>query len=133
MVLVLSDMPDPLPCVSLFTMTDPDFMLLADELDSIAENELKGFPSAAGYVKEAACHLREQHYIDAEHEHLGCPTAKTGIYAPKSEAEINEAALAILKLPIPGGQAMRWNPNTSRMEPHSAIDDMGMSKGTSGD
>lgn len=30
---------------------------------------------------EAAEALEEHHYADAEHEHLGCPMAKTGIYA----------------------------------------------------
>ena len=27
--------------------------------------------------------VQRDHYADIEHEHLGCPTAKTGIYADK--------------------------------------------------
>lgn len=34
---------------------------------------------------EAAEALELQRYADIEHEHLGCPVAETGIYAPRSE------------------------------------------------
>jgi hypothetical protein len=32
-------------------------------------------------IQEAADALEGYHYADLEHEHLGCPLAKTGIYA----------------------------------------------------
>lgn len=35
-------------------------------------------------LRDIADTLDEQHYADAEHEHLGCSVVKTGIYAPKS-------------------------------------------------
>lgn len=38
-------------------------------------------------LRDIADTLDKQHYIDAEHEHLGCPTAKTGIYAERATNE----------------------------------------------
>ena len=42
---------------------------------------------------EAADALEHQHYADIEHEHLGCPVAETGIYAPRSAARATEPVM----------------------------------------
>jgi hypothetical protein len=47
---------------------------------------------------EAADELEHQHYADIEHEHLGCPVAETGIYAPRfAEQSINAELLEALE------------------------------------
>lgn len=54
----------------------------ADQIICYASTMREHRPNYAAYLLRTAARVLEaQHYADIEHEHLGCPVAKTGIYA----------------------------------------------------